>query len=81
MVGFPGVRKTSIYIEPEIDTALARRAAVEGTTKAEIIRQALRRAAADAVRVKPRARGAFTGPADLAERADDHLSESDFGEP
>jgi hypothetical protein len=39
------MRKTSIYIEPDVDIALARRAAAEGTTKAELIRRALRDAA------------------------------------
>ena len=39
------MKKTSIYIEPDVDVALARRAAAEGTTKAELIRQALREAA------------------------------------
>jgi hypothetical protein len=30
--------------------------------------------------VKPRARGVFEGPADLAARADEHLTESGFGD-
>ena len=51
------VKKTSIYIEPDVDIALARRAAAEGITKAELIRQALREAAGSSLRVKPRARG------------------------
>jgi len=75
------MKKTSIYLEPAVDVALARRAAAEGTTKAELIRTALREAARPALRIKPRARGVFAGPADLAEAADRHLSESDFGEP
>jgi hypothetical protein len=74
------MKKTSVYIEPEVDVALARRAAAEGTTKAELIRQALRDAAAGALRVKPRARGVFQGPADLAARVDEHLTESGFGD-
>jgi hypothetical protein len=74
------MKKTSIYIEPDIDVALARRAAAEGTTKAELIRAALRDAAGGSLRVKPRARGVFSGPADLAERTDEHLAESGFGE-
>jgi Ribbon-helix-helix protein, copG family len=75
-----GVKKTSIYIDDDVDVALARRAAAEGTTKAELIRQALRDAAGGSLRVKPRARGVFEGPADLASRADEHLSGSGFGE-
>ena len=74
------VKKTSIYIDDDVDVALARRAAVEGTTKAELIRRALRDAAGGSLRVKPRARGVFKGPGDLASRADEHLTASGFGE-
>lgn len=73
------MKKTSIYLEPEIDVALARRAAAEGITKAEVIRRALRSAAAGSVGVKPRARGVFAGPDDLARNADEHLRASGFG--
>lgn len=75
------VKKTSIYLEDDVDVALARRAEREGTTKAALIRSALREAAAGSMNVKPRARGAFAGPADLAENADAHLRSSGFGEP
>lgn len=75
------MKKTSIYIEPDVDVALGRRAAAEGTTKAALIRQALREAAGGSLRVKPRARGVFRGPTDLAVRADEYLRESGFGEP
>jgi len=74
------MKKTSIYIEPDVDVALARRAAAEGTTKAELIRRALRVAAGDSLRVKPRARGVFRGPGDLSTRTDEHLAQSRFGE-
>ena len=74
------VRKTSIYIEDDVDRALSRRAEREGTTKAALIREALRAASAESMRVKPRARGAFEGPADLAESVDAHLRSSGFGE-
>jgi hypothetical protein len=74
------MKKTSIYIDPDVDVALARRAAAEGTTKAELIRRALREAAGSSLRVKPRARGVFTGPADLSARIDEHLTQSGFGE-
>lgn len=74
------MKKTSIYIEPDVDVALARRAAAEGTTKAEVIRQALRAAAGASLRVKPRARGVFRGPSELSARPDDFLTESGFGE-
>jgi hypothetical protein len=74
------MKKTSIYIEPEVDVALARRATAEGITKAEVIRRALREAADGTLRVKPRARGVFQGPADLSTRVDEHLADSGFGE-
>ncbi len=74
------MKKTSIYIDSDVDVALARRAAAEGTTKAELIRQALREAAGGSLRVKPRARGVFRGPTDLSVHADEHLAESRFGE-
>jgi hypothetical protein len=74
------VKKTSIYIESDVDAALSRRAAELGTSKAEVIRAALRDAAAGSLRVKPAARGVFTGPADLSERVDEHLGASGFGE-
>ena len=51
------MKKTSIYIEPDVDIALARRAAAANTTKASVIRQALSEAAGGSLRVKPRARG------------------------
>jgi hypothetical protein len=75
------VKKTSIYIEPDVDVALGRRAAAEGTTKAELIRAALRDAAGASLRVKPRARGVFAGPSDLASEVDGHLADSGFGRP
>lgn len=74
------MKKTSIYLEADVDTALSRRAAQEGTTKAELIRQALRAAAGSALQVKPSAEGVFAGPADLSECADEHLASSGFGE-
>lgn len=80
MVLWWALRKTSIYIEPDVDRALSRRAAREGTSKAELIRRALRDAAGDSLGVKPTARGVFTGPADLSSRTDEHLSSSGFGE-
>jgi len=74
------MKKTSIYIEEEVDVALSRRAAAEGTTKAELIRTALHQAAAESIGVRPRGRGVFAGPVDLAENADEHLASAGFGE-
>jgi predicted transcriptional regulator len=71
------VKKTSIYLEPELDRALARYATARGISKAE----AIRRAIADVV-AAPRPRitaiGVGEGPGDLAERHDDYLREG-FG--
>jgi Ribbon-helix-helix protein, copG family len=74
------MRKTSVYIDPVVDRALARRAAAEGTTKAALIRDALANAAAPAMPIKPRACGVFSGPGDLSQNVDDHLAKTGFGE-
>ena len=49
------MKKTSLYLEPELDDALARRAADEGITKAELIRRTLTGAVQRPPRVKPQA--------------------------
>jgi hypothetical protein len=74
------VIKTSLYLEPEVDRALARRAADVGVTKAELIRRALAEAVVGAERARPAARGVFEGPGDLGRGAEDHLRRSRFGE-
>jgi hypothetical protein len=74
------LKKTSIYLEPDIDRALDRRAAAEGTTKAALIRLALAEAAAPARHPRPQACGVFDGPEDLAQEADRYLAQSGFGE-
>lgn len=73
------MKKTSIYIDPEVDRALARRAAAQGTTKAALIRDALAQAGAPAA-AKPRACGIFDGPGDLSQDVDGHLARTGFGE-
>lgn len=47
------VKKTSIYLEPTLDEALAKRAADEGVTKAEFIRRTLWGAVTRPKRPKP----------------------------
>lgn len=74
------VKKTSIYLDPDVDRALGRRATAEGTTKAALIRDALADAAAPAKRARPRACGVFSGPGDLARNVDRYLAETGFGE-
>jgi predicted transcriptional regulator len=73
------VVKTSIYLDPDVDHALARIASAKGTTKAALIRDALAKAVAEAPRSRPRAAGVFEGPGDLARNADRYLTETGFG--
>jgi len=74
------VKKTSLYIEPDIDRMLSRRAAEAGVSKAEYIRGALAEAAQPPRRPRPRGRASFRGPPDLAQELDAHLAEDAFGE-
>jgi len=74
------VKKTSLYIEAEVDRRLQRRAAEAGVSKAEYIRRSLAEAARPPHRPQPRGRASFRGPADLAEELDSHLAEDAFGE-
>lgn len=74
------VVKTSIYLDPDVDHALGRIAAAQGTTKAALIRDALEKAIAAAPRPRPRAAGVFEGPGDLARNADRYLAQTGFGE-
>ena len=73
------VRKTSVYLEPELDRAIARLAERHGLTKAEAIRRALRAAVAGSGRPRVRAIGVGEGPGDVADDVDRHLAESGFG--
>jgi hypothetical protein len=74
------MKKTSLYIEPEVDVALARRAEAEGLSKAEVIRRALREAANGAPPPRFTAIGVLKGaPPDLARNFDHYLAQSDFG--
>ena len=72
------MKKTSIYLDPDVDRALGRRALAEGTTKAALIRAALAEAAAVGSIRKPRAVGVFSGPGDLSTNVDKYLE--GFGE-
>jgi Ribbon-helix-helix protein, copG family len=71
------MKKTSLYLDPQVDRALARHAAAEGITKAELIRRVLTDAAAPATRPKP-SKGVFEGPGDVAANVDRYLD--GFGE-
>lgn len=72
------MKKTSLYIDPEVDRALDRQAAAEGITKAELVRRVL--AAAVSERPRPQARGVFEGQRDLGSGDERHLAQTGFGE-
>ena len=68
------MKKTSVYLEPDLDEALARRARDEGLTKAEFIRRTLAGAVQRPPRPRPRAVGLHDdGPRDLAAHDELHL--------
>jgi hypothetical protein len=74
------VKKTSIYLEPELDEALARRAAEEGLTKAEYIRRGLA-GLVDRPRRPKLSSGVFEGDGQsAANNVDRWLAETGFGE-
>jgi len=74
------VKKTSLYLDPAVDSSLARRAAREGVTKAELIRTILREAVDGARAPRPRALGLeFDAPPDVAENVDRYLGDYGFG--
>ena len=56
------MKKTSLYLEPELDERLARRAAEEGLTKAEFIRRTLAGAVQRPTRPKLVGAGTIEGP-------------------
>ena len=72
------MKKTSIYLEPELDRALDQLAAQEGVSKAEAIRAALRKAVAEVHRPRISAIGVGEGPGDVADNVDRYLD--GFGE-
>lgn len=73
------MKKTSLYLDAQVDSALARRAAAEGITKAELIRRTLAEAVKPAASQKP-SKGVFEGPGDVAANVDRYLAETGFGE-
>ncbi|EHN10098.1 hypothetical protein PAI11_30580 [Patulibacter medicamentivorans] len=75
------MKKTSIYIEDQLDEALALRAAEEGITKAEFIRRTLGGAVRRPVRPRPSIIGIVSsGRSDISENVDAFLTETGFGE-
>lgn len=73
------VKKTSIYLDDELDRALALRAAEEGITKAELIRRSLAGVVMRPARPKPSVGILRSGRGDLARRDEQILDETGFG--
>jgi hypothetical protein len=72
--------KTSLYLDPELDRALAREAQARGISKAELIRRRLAEAVGGpAPRPRITAIAVGHGPGDVAGDVDRHLAESGFG--
>jgi hypothetical protein len=73
------MKKTSVYLDAEVDRALDRLAAAEGVTKAEIVRRALAREVQRLPRPRITAIGVGAGPGDVADSVDDHLRQTGLG--
>jgi hypothetical protein len=73
------MKKTTLYLEPEVDRALGRLAARRGVSKAKVIRDVLKEAADRVDRPRITAIGIAHGPGDVADNVDRHLDETDFG--
>jgi len=67
------MKKTTVYLEPELDRALDQLAGLRRTSKAEVIRAALHRAVADVERPRITAIGVGRGPGDVADNVDKYL--------
>ena len=74
------MKKTSIYLDPDLDRAMARLAEAQGVTKAEAIRRALAQAVLSTPRPRLTAIGLGDGPGDVADDVDRHLEATGFGE-
>lgn len=73
------MKKTSLYLEADLDEALARRAADEGLTKAEFIRRTLAGAVQRPPRPKPSV-GVYRSTHGLSARDDMDTLLEGFGE-
>jgi len=73
------MKKTTVYLQPELDQALSRLAARQGVSKAAAIRLALQEAASRVERPRIEAIGVARGPGDVAGSVDRHLTDTGFG--
>ena len=75
------MKRTTIYLEPELEVLLKLETRRQQRPMAEIIREALRTYVMREPRQAPPGAGAFaSGRSDTAARVDDVLKESGFGE-
>jgi predicted transcriptional regulator len=75
------LKRTTIYLEPELEIRLQLQARLRRTPMSEIIREALRQYLEKRPRSLPPGAGEFdSGLADTAERTDAVLAETGFGE-
>jgi hypothetical protein len=76
------MKRTTVYLEPELEVLLKIEARRQQRPTAEIVREALRTYVTREPRQAPPGAGAFdSGRTDTAARADDVLRESGFGQP
>ena len=75
------MRRTTIYLEPELEVLLRLEMQREGRPMAEIVRDAVRAYVTRSPRPAPPGAGAFaSGQSDTAERADEVLRSTGFGQ-
>ncbi|HEY6359020.1 MAG TPA: CopG family transcriptional regulator [Vicinamibacterales bacterium] len=74
------MRRTTIYLDPDLELRLKREAQRQQRPMAELIREALRQGVADAPDRPPPGAGEFaSGKTDTAAKADVWLTRSGFG--
>lgn len=75
------MKRTTIYLEPELELRLKRETRRQKRPMAELIREAVRQYVGEAPNRRPPGAGAFaSGRKDTAARVDESLVRSGFGE-
>ena len=75
------MKRTTIYLEPELELQLKRETKRQKRSMADLIREAVRRYVGEAPGRLPPGAGAFSsGKKDTAAHAEEHLAKSGFGE-
>lgn len=75
------MRRTSIYLDSELDLRLKRESRRRGVSMADIVREAVRQYLPHDDDRRPPGAGAFSsGRTDTAERAEEVLAETGFGD-